>query len=353
MAQKEYVKLPGRGPRSKGIVSHSSFTLWLGADHLLQIESQGGYTEDYKRFYFRDIQAVIVRKTQIAGIWTAILATITATLFLIAWSVREQPIAVMVLCSFAALFGICLAVNAARGAISICHLKTAVQMDQLPSLRRLRHARKTLAIIQPLIEQAQGSFNPEEFQAQLETASLIPPPLPTGHPLARPSRFGPSPYQGPTHFLFFGVLLFSGLLDIAHIFYHPVAFMAFEMILSTGLVALAVIALVKQQGTDLDPTTRTVTWISAIYLGVIIAAGYVAMMAMGITDPEVVSDQWSAVKKFSEIDPFESTWLLVALVVNIIVASGLGALGLLSSRKRRYGKSPVASPPAFPGPPIP
>lgn len=353
MAQTEYVKLPGRGPRSKGLVSHSSFTLWVGPGHLLQIESHGGYTEDYKRFYFRDIQAITVRQTQTAAIWTTILAVTAGTFGLIAWSVREQPIAFAVLCSFASLAGVCLAVNAARGATSVCHLKTAVQLNELPSLRRLRTARKTLAILQPLIEQAQGSFNSEALQAHLETTAQTPPPLQPGPSFAGQRRLGPSPYKGRTHSWFFAVLLFSGLLDIGHIFYHPVGFMAFEMILSAGLVGLAVVALVKQQGTDLDSATQTVTWISAIYLGILVAASYFEMMAMSITEPGAAVDQWTVLKRFAEMEPFETTWLLVSLVINIFVASGLGALGWLSSRKRRFEKPPVAPPPAITGQPTP
>src|ERR1700742_3857011 len=37
-------------------------SLWLGPDHLLRIESNG-YSESYKRFYFRDIQGFIVQRT--------------------------------------------------------------------------------------------------------------------------------------------------------------------------------------------------------------------------------------------------------------------------------------------------
>ena len=56
-----YIKLPGK---KKGFLI-GYHTLWQGPDHLLQIYSRMG-VEDYKRFYFNDIQAIITRKT-IAG----------------------------------------------------------------------------------------------------------------------------------------------------------------------------------------------------------------------------------------------------------------------------------------------
>ena len=40
-----------------GVGSYSS--LWLGADHVMQLSSTG-YTESYRRFYFRDIQAIFL-----------------------------------------------------------------------------------------------------------------------------------------------------------------------------------------------------------------------------------------------------------------------------------------------------
>ncbi|MEO6183668.1 MAG: hypothetical protein ABIP71_11335 [Verrucomicrobiota bacterium] len=359
MEQKEYRKLPGRGLRSKGAisVSQTSCTLWLGADHLLQVDSQSGYAEDYKRFYFRDIQAVIVRKTSKAAIWNGVLVVAIVTLALMGWSFRENPIAATILYSFAGLFAVCLVINAARGATSICHLKTAVQLDQLPSLKRLRIARKTLAIIQPLLEQAQGSLHAEEINTHIETVQRTPPPIEmgspvfSGQPLNNQTRSGPKPFRGPFHMWFFGVLLFSGLLDIAHIFYHPVGFMAFEMLISTCLIALAVIALAKQQGTDLNKTTQTVTWISAIYVGLLVVVGYFEMMAMTITDPAASSDQWTMVKKFSEMEPFENPWLLATLVTNIFVASSLGVLGLILARKRHSAKVVITPPPVISSPP--
>jgi hypothetical protein len=49
----EYNKLPGS---KKGFLI-GKYTLWQGSDHLLQVFSRVG-VEEYKRFYFSDIQAV-------------------------------------------------------------------------------------------------------------------------------------------------------------------------------------------------------------------------------------------------------------------------------------------------------
>ena len=65
---KEYTKLPG----SKKGFFIGKYSLWQGTDHLLHIFARFGI-EDYKRFYFSDIQAIITRKTNIGKIQNVIL----------------------------------------------------------------------------------------------------------------------------------------------------------------------------------------------------------------------------------------------------------------------------------------
>ena len=60
---KDYKKLPGS---KKGFLI-GKYTLYQGADHLLLIYSRFG-VEDYKRFYFSDIQSIITRKTIVGRI---------------------------------------------------------------------------------------------------------------------------------------------------------------------------------------------------------------------------------------------------------------------------------------------
>ena len=63
---------------------------------------------------------------------------------------------------FFVLFAIPFVVNNVRGATCACQLRTAVQIEDLPSLSRLRRTRKVLAKIRPLIAAAQGGELPAE-----------------------------------------------------------------------------------------------------------------------------------------------------------------------------------------------
>ena len=61
MAQFPYKRLPGR---RAGLFSVN--TLWMADDHLLSVHSHR-VTEQYRRFYFRDIQAICIQANASTG----------------------------------------------------------------------------------------------------------------------------------------------------------------------------------------------------------------------------------------------------------------------------------------------
>jgi hypothetical protein len=166
MPEKQYRRLTrARSGSGFALISVTRSSLWLGSDHLLSVETTG-YSEGYKRFYFRDIQAITIRQTKRHQVWTMILMILIGALGVIAALVHE-PAAWWVLGSFAAFFAIPLIVNFARGPASICHLRTAVQTEELPSLSRVRRAQRILARLRPLIAEAQGQLATEEIPDRL------------------------------------------------------------------------------------------------------------------------------------------------------------------------------------------
>jgi hypothetical protein len=141
-----YRKLPGarRTPLRKA-------TLWLAGDHILSVDSHR-FSEEYKRYYFKDIQAIIVtnRSTAMGKATDLIVAIVLALLALAAWRLQSSATAIAV--------GVMLLqflIFKSLGPLCYCQLITAVSRDKLPSLHRLRTAEKVLRIIGPLIEQAQ------------------------------------------------------------------------------------------------------------------------------------------------------------------------------------------------------
>lgn len=169
-APKEYQRLPGRGMRLDGnrlfAVSRSICSLWLGGDHLLLVD-RTGYTETYKRFYFRDIQAVIIRKTKKAAVGNYLMGSLALLFALWAFNVENIPgrVTLWIIFGFFAFFTL---VNLWRGPTCVTHIKTAVQTEQLPPWSRLRTARKGMKRIRPQLLQAQGEVSAEELRERLE-----------------------------------------------------------------------------------------------------------------------------------------------------------------------------------------
>src|SRR5437899_1170126 len=85
-----YRKLPGarRTPLRKS-------TLWLAGDHILSIDSHR-FSEEYKRYYFKDIQAIIVTtgSTALAKAMGLIVAILVALMGLSAWRLQSRDTAV-------------------------------------------------------------------------------------------------------------------------------------------------------------------------------------------------------------------------------------------------------------------
>ncbi len=165
---REYRRLPGRGIKREGFFSGAfnarRSRLWLGQDHLLCIESQW-YTENYRRFYFRDIQAVIIRKTISGKIINLVLGLLALLALLPAFGNTGGWQTFWII--WGGVFSFFLLLNTFAGPTCVCHMRTAVQTEELPSLRRLRRARKVLARVRPLIAEAQGQLSPEEIPVRM------------------------------------------------------------------------------------------------------------------------------------------------------------------------------------------
>jgi hypothetical protein len=150
-----YRKLPGRG---SGVISIA--TLWESDTHLLLVTSWPS-GETYRRFFYADIQALILRRTNQRFVINTVLgvivvvasAPLVASMFVnsveLGWRVASGIVA-----------GVCLffiLVNSLLGRTCNLHVQTPIQCERMPNVRRERQARKILARIQPLIEAAQSS----------------------------------------------------------------------------------------------------------------------------------------------------------------------------------------------------
>lgn len=196
MPEKEYQRLTCAQPRSGFAVALTSrSSLWLGKDHLLCIDSSG-YTETYKRFYFRDIQAITIRTSKRRTIlnWVLVVPTILfLALMFAALSSRSHwdTGAIIIYLIFVSVFGVPFLINNLLGPTCICHLRTAVQIEELPSLNRLRRARKVLNRLRPFIIAVQGGLSPEEIPVRLRAAAGSPDGVATAPGVSAPPPEAP------------------------------------------------------------------------------------------------------------------------------------------------------------------
>jgi hypothetical protein len=185
--EEKYRRLPGR---RRGVISGAS--LWMGSDHILLVKS-AWFREEYKRFYLRDIQAIVVARGPRFYFSMPMLILAVVWLFsglaMRAWpnSVAMGWIAVTI-----ALPVVWLAISITAGCR--CRLYTAVSRDDLPSLFRTWTARRFLRQVQPRIEQVQGRVeagwaDAERGHAGPSVAAMAPTETPrqaaaAGHTLA-------------------------------------------------------------------------------------------------------------------------------------------------------------------------
>jgi len=146
-----YERLPGRGRHIAGMDY-----LWLADDHLL-LARQRAYSETYQRFFFNDIQTLILRRTRGRAVSTAVVAGLSLLCAGLAWITDWPPgkITWFVLLGLLLLIGI---VNWFRGPTTRCHLTTRLHSVPLRSLGREKTARRVLARLKEKIEEVQGAI---------------------------------------------------------------------------------------------------------------------------------------------------------------------------------------------------
>jgi len=149
-AEIRYKRLPGR---KRGIFHGAS--LWLGDDHLLAV-SGWRFTEDYKRYYYRDIQALVVTRERrlvmplpwVVAVLAAGVTAWVASARSVSWLAEGCGELLVVLALYLLIVSLWQSCR--------CRIQTAVSREELPSLYRVWSARKAVAILEGRIGEVQG-----------------------------------------------------------------------------------------------------------------------------------------------------------------------------------------------------
>ncbi|MDH3999191.1 MAG: hypothetical protein OET90_10185, partial [Desulfuromonadales bacterium] len=297
------------------------------------------YQERYQRYYFKDIQALTIRLTNRGKILNGALILATLLTAIITFSVYQTDPTIETFSMggiIGGLFSLILIVNLIQGPTCICHIKTPISLNLLPSLHRLRTAKKAIARISPMIEQHQGVLTPDvaaQLQAQRPAphASVTPPEkMLVGEKIAATTSQQHA-YNGWAHWALATGLLLTAAYCVSYLYLYGVFMASLGLIMAGGLLTVAIIAMSKQVSTSLSTWLKSVPWfvVASLFIGAI--AGYFAAMLNIISSGQIgpYLNQWAMVTSLAEQDPFAKPFFAGALIfyaLSYLLAAGYAAL---------------------------
>jgi len=159
----DYQRLSSRWtPLSVGFGTSS---LWTAEDHLLLVKSNG-YSEEYLRFFFTDIKAVIVYQTRF-GFWVNVFCLIWIGIFLLLGAIIDGGDLFWGFVAIAGVPFILLVVNWILGPTAKAVIETESNTDEILLSGRYRRSLRLLADINSRVQLQQGSFNRLELAEKI------------------------------------------------------------------------------------------------------------------------------------------------------------------------------------------
>jgi hypothetical protein len=315
-------------------------TLWLGDDHLLAVESNG-YSEEYARYYLKDIQAIVTRRSSWGKVLNAVSGSLAAiSLFAGIGGYENGPSPVSVTAAiFGGFFLLLLLWNLFRGPTCCCQIRTPVGIEKLPALDRTRSVRKVLNRLRPLIGQLQGGITRKEI-IELTGKYMDTPPAVSSAALGlKGAGSAPpvaentiSPYRGGLHRAAFLLLIADAGLSLLQILHNSKALVILSTFVEIAFLFLAIIVLVKLQSRPAASLAKWMTWggLATMVAGSVISYFFMIFLNIGKIKPGTTQDQ--LFDFYAAIEPADhpsfATFLLAFAVVTAVIGiAGLIALG--------------------------
>jgi len=317
----EYKRLPGK--KKNFLVG--KYNLWLAADHVLYIYARFGY-EDYKRFYFADIQAITVQKTLGGWVLNLVFGLLGAFFgFSLLWADGLAKIFPGIM-TVALFLGVIL--NWLRGPTCKTILKTAVQTETLHSLHRLRTALKVMDRLKNLIHRVQGPLSAGDYgrqPASIRKTSVVP----AARLKTQKADAGLRNEPGRVHLALYALLVLNGLLLVLNASLHDMTLTLMDVVASMAIAVVTIIALIKQTGSDLSRGLRILTWTALGHLCVVFSLGYIVGMVMAFENPAMAANQWEMLNRWTAMSLLENPLIATLNIINLIGSFGLGIPGLI------------------------
>ncbi|MEA3366034.1 MAG: hypothetical protein U9Q79_10385 [Candidatus Hydrogenedentes bacterium] len=321
--------------------------IWLGPDHVLYL-SRNFFTERVKRFQYGDIQALALRETKSYVRWHIILLVLAAffSLPLIAGLVNDAPWWGLVLLGFPSMAILAVSLEHWRlGPTCGCHIRTAVQIEELKSLRRLRTARPAFHLLcqeVARVQEAAGTGTPED--TDLAALYAHPEALDTAKPVVERRLPQRRDYNGWAHALLFLSLLLSAVISAIALGQLDRLVFILGLLNLAMILAFLVAALVMQHTREVSRELRIMGWVCTIYI-------VVSNAISGATTPV---DFFQFLFFSGEINVWEHQTYLMHIIITMAIELALSLFGLyfvatFRSRVRKESQTRITA--AFETPP--
>jgi lysylphosphatidylglycerol synthetase-like protein (DUF2156 family) len=344
--EKKYVPLPGRGRKFFGFIDPGRYRLWLVEDHILNVRSTG-FSEKCKRFYLKDIQAIVISRTTTATTVNMLLVMLMlffGLILLLALFRWESHVSVIIIFSIlTGMLALIFAANMILGPTCLCRLHTDVQVEDLIALSRLRTAQRTISILKPLIEAAQGALTPleletpsrEHVRVAASQHALSPESILAGKSGEPALAETPASRHesGNIHFMVFLILLVLALTSYIDIFFQHYAKNLVDTILFVAMMVMAVVAIRRHRKTDIPPGIRRIPWAALI---ISIASFFFMQVYQAIY---YMSNPGSLDTRFELNIKYEGPVFVAYCAVVAIAFSLMGILGLIRLSRFRAAYS--------------
>lgn len=338
MQDRKYKKLHRGSYFTFGVATVRRSSLWLAEDHLLQAMTSY-FHESYRRFYFRDIQAILVAPNGTYKAWNISLIVTAFFCLLLAVAFGGSAWGFFGFLIVADLIG--LGINLFRGPTCSCMIQTAVQVERLRALSRLRVAQRTVGQLTPLIAEAQRELSaiaaeasepgPVRLSRSTPTSSSKPAPHPASPGKSVSRRPGMQSYV--IHRLLFGTVIgASALILLQSLFQNVLLIILISITLVVALV-LSVIGLTKYYRRLPVSRLAIFNWGILVYLAALILTGYSLLIGMAIRHPEAANNAWRQLKLMAEIDLTGSAWLVALSFTCTGIGFILGLGGMTYTRR--------------------
>lgn len=306
-----YSKVPGR---RMGLIIFE----WLmsGNDHLLLVQ-QVGYMHLYRRFYFKDIQGIILQRTKRQTTFNIIIVSFLLLTLLTALLGGITYLVGILLLVYTAL----LIINVAEGPYCSCWMQTRISCRRMPISSRERRAAKVCEMIHRQIVAAQGQLDIERYEDALQQPDtrLVASPSTRIAEQEPPVRTAAG---GRLMSILSVVCLGCALFSLPSVISALLVFSAAAVLLHVAAIGLSVSALTYFASRHASTGMKVAAWMISAYLAVFLLIAFAMRLVLNYQS-QLIS--WAA----------DIPQARMAMTVHSLLMAVLAVNGLLQVYKHR------------------